>query len=258
MATESPTASDPLRQLTAPMALLVAIVVAVAWYVAWASADSLAMGAVGMGLDLGPPGIVAFYGLLVVMMVAMMLPSALPMILAYRAITRLEAGRPTRPPDNPGTALFVLPYFLLWGAFSVVALLGLVALGLVGPFVGSIAFVPAAVLLAAGAYQATRTKEVCLAHCQSPMSFVMQHWRSGRAGAARMGVRHAMYCIGCCWLFMLVLFVAGAMSLVWMGALSLAIFAEKVGTRPRATSFAIGAILLALGGVLAVRAVVSG
>lgn len=253
MATESRAAPDWLRRLTAPMAVLVGLVVVVAWYVTWISSEVLGMGRMGVGFAPGAPELAAFTALLVVMMVAMMLPSALPMILAYRGITRLEAGRPTRPADDVGTALFVLPYFAVWGAFGVVALLGLVALGLLGSLSGPLVFLPATVLLVAGAYQATRTKEVCLAHCQSPMGFVMHHWRSGRAGAARMGLRHSLYCIGCCWLFILVLFVAGAMSLVWMGALSLAIFAEKVGTRPRATSLAIGALLVFLGVLFAIQ-----
>ena len=128
------------------------------------------------------------------------------------------------------------------------------ALGALGPFEGPLAYVPAFVLIAAGTYQMTRAKDVCLSGCQSPMSFVMLHWRSGRRGAFRMGTRHALYCLGCCWLFMLVLFVVGAMSLVWMGAISAVIFAEKVGTRQPLFSRVVGAVLIGLGGVVAVRA----
>jgi len=258
LTTETAKAQDLLRQLTAPIAMFVAIAVAVAWYVTWSSMDlmnELMMPEMAVS---EPAALAVFLVLLAVMMVAMMLPSALPMILAYRGITRLEEGRPVRPADDVGTLLFVLPYFLVWGAFSVVALLGLMALGLIGPFTGALAFAPAVVLLAAGLYQFTRPKDVCLSHCESPMGFVMHHWRSGRAGAVRMGSRHAMYCVGCCWLFMLVLFVVGAMSLAWMGIVSIFIFAEKVGSERFPVKRLIGVVLLVLGGIVALRAALPG
>jgi predicted metal-binding membrane protein len=86
------------------------------------------------------------------------------------------------------------------------------------------------------------------------MGFIARHWRSGRGGAVRMGLNHAAYCLGCCWLFMLVLFVAGSMSLVWMAGLSAIIFVEKVSTRQVALVRGIGAILIALGAVFGVQA----
>jgi len=87
------------------------------------------------------------------------------------------------------------------------------------------------------------------------MGFVMHHWRSGRVGAWRMGLRHSLYCVGCCWLFMIVLFVAGSMSLVWMGGLSIAILAEKLGVRTAFLSRMIGLVLLGLGALVALGAV---
>jgi predicted metal-binding membrane protein len=238
------------------VAAAVVAVVALAWLIVGTTQDVamavMAAPAMGMGLDAAV--LASFFLLMIVMMVAMMLPSALPMILAFRGLTRLEGGRPVRPADDVGTALFVLPYFLVWGAFGVLALLGLMSLGLLGPFVGVLAAAPAVVLLAAGAYQFTRPKEVCLSHCESPMSFVMLHWRPGRAGAVRMGLRHSVYCIGCCWLFMLVLFVAGAMSLLWMGIVSILIFVEKVGVRAFPASRAVALVLLALGGIVVAHA----
>ena len=247
-----------LRSLTAPMAALVAAVVALAWYVTW-STTGLTMTLMDPTMPAVDPGSLAvFLAILIVMMVAMMLPSALPMILAYRGFTRLEGGRPVRPADTVGTALFVLPYFLVWGAFSVLALFGLMALGLLRAFEGTLLLVPAAVLAVAGLYQFSRPKEVCLSHCESPMGFVMHHWRSGRAGALGMGARHAMYCIGCCWLFMIVLFVVGAMNLAWMGAVSVAIFAEKVGSPRFPVSRIIGGLLLLLAAVAAIAVAVPG
>jgi len=248
-------AADFLKRLTAPVASIVAAVVILAWVVTWATMDvtMALLGLGGMTTGIGLVGLGLFFTILVVMMVAMMLPAALPMVIAYHGMTRLEAGRPTKRADLPGTATFVSAYFLVWGGFAILALLGLLALGLLGPLEGSAALVPGFILVAAGAYQGTRAKEVCLTRCQSPMSFVMLHWRSGRIGAFRMGLRHSMYCLGCCWLFMVALFVTGSMSLVWMGTLSAVIFAEKVGTRQLAVSRAIGAILVVLGGILLAR-----
>ena len=240
-----------MRRMTVPIAVAVSLVVAAAWYVTWTSTDFLM--ALMAPSTIASTDLVLFFGLLVVMMVAMMLPSAMPMILAFRDMTRLEAGRPTKPADNAATALFVIPYFLVWGAFGVAALLAVIALGVVGSLKSILVFASAATLVAAGLWQVTRTKEVCLTHCTSPMGFVMRHWRSGRFGAWRMGLRHSLYCVGCCWLFMLVLFVAGSMSLLWMGALSVVIFAEKVGVRPLFFSRAIGLGLVVLGGLVGIQ-----
>jgi len=242
-----------LRRMTISIAVAVALVVAAAWYVTWTSTDFLM--ALMAPSTIASTDLVLFFALLVVMMVAMMLPSAMPMILAFRGMTRLEGGRPTKPADNAATTLFVIPYFLVWGAFGVAALLAVIALDFMGSMTNGVVFASAATLVAAGLWQVTRTKEVCLTHCTSPMGFVMRHWRSGRFGALRMGLRHSLYCVGCCWLFMLVLFVAGSMSLVWMGGLSIVIFAEKVGARPFLLSRAIGLGLVVLGGLVGIQAI---
>jgi predicted metal-binding membrane protein len=245
-----------LHRLTIPVGVIVALVVALAWYVTWATFGMMMMLAAPAAI--GSTDLAVFFALILVMMVAMMLPSALPMALAYHGITRLEGGRPTKPADVLGTFAFVLPYFVVWGVFGVAALIALAGLGVMGSMlIGPALFLPSGVLVAAGLWQVTRTKEVCLAHCTTPMGFVLHHWRSGRLGAMRMGFRHSLYCIGCCWLFMLVLFVAGSMSLVWMGGLSIAIFVEKVGLRPRLVSRAIGVVLVALGAALAYATIVA-
>ena len=249
----SPAVPDLLRRLTVPVAAAVGLVVAVSWYVTWASSD-VTMVLIGPSA-VGSTDLVLFFALIVVMMVAMMLPSALPMALAYYGITRLEGGRPTKPGDIAGTVAFLIPYFVVWGFFGVAALLGLMAFGLIGSMLmGPALLLSAGTLIAAGLWQVTRTKEVCLAHCTSPMGFVLHHWRSGRFGAIRMGFRHSMYCVGCCWLFMLVLFISGSMSLLWMGGISIAIFAEKLGVQTLAFSRVIGVILLALGALVAAGA----
>lgn len=250
---ETQSGSDLLHRITLPLGVAVAVVVVASWYVTWASSDL--MMAVIDPMGFGATDLALFFAILVVMMVAMMLPSALPMMVAYHGLTRLEAGRPTKPADALGTALFTGPYFLVWGAFSIVALLAAASLGVLAPMGGYALYVPALILIAAGLYQATRTKEVCLRHCQSPMTFVLHHWRSGRAGALRMGLRHSVYCIGCCWLIMLVLIVAGAMSLAWMAGLSIAIFVEKIGEWPALMPRLIGVLLTGIGLVFAAQAV---
>ena len=244
-----------LRRLTIPVAIAVGATVVVAWYVTWASSDVTMM--LLVPATVGSTDLALFFSLIVVMMVAMMLPSALPMILAYHGMTRLEAGRPTKRADALATVAFTIPYFAVWGAFGVGTLLALLALGILGPWSGLAVVLPGGVLIAAGLWQVTRAKEVCLAHCTSPAGFVLHHWRSGRLGAIVMGFRHSLYCIGCCWLFMIVLFVSGSMSLLWMGALSVVIFVEKLGVRTVLISRAIGVLLVVLGGLVATAGILS-
>src|SRR3989454_3289456 len=170
-----------LRHLTVPVAAAVALAVGAAWYATWTSADVL-MALTAPSL-FRSTDLVLFFALLVVMMVAMMLPSALPMIVAYRGMTRLEAGRPTKPADDAATALFIAPYFFVWGGFGVAALLPLSAFGLLGSFTGPLAFASAVTLVAAGPLQGTPTKESCFAQCHSPLSFLFHHWRFRRVRA---------------------------------------------------------------------------
>jgi predicted metal-binding membrane protein len=165
----------------------------------------------------------------VVMMVAMMMPAATPMILIFAAIhrRRAEQGRPAVP-----TALFALGYLIVWTAFSVVVALAQSALhaaALLSPnMVAGSSVLAGALLLVAGVFQWTPLKRACLAVCRSPLGFVIQHWREGRAGALGMGVRHGLYCLGCCWALMGLLFVAGVMNLVWVAILAVAVLIEKV------------------------------
>src|SRR4029079_6937742 len=104
-----------------------------------------------------------------------------------------------------------------------------------------------ATLIAAGLYQFTRLKRVCLSHCRSPLAFVAQHWRDGRTGALAMGLRHGLYCFGCCWALFAVLTAAGVMSLAWMLLLTLVVFVEKLLPRGHRFEAAIGIVLIALG-----------
>ena len=184
----------------------------------------------------------------VVMMVAMMLPSAAPLLLVHARIAR--AGRERGEPMAP-TGAFAAGYLLAWTAFSLAATLEQWALeraALLSPkMVASTPYLGAAVLIGAGIYQLTPLKRVCLTHCRSPIDFVMHHWRRGFAGALRMGLEHGLYCIGCCWFLMGLLFVGGVMNLTWIAAISIFVLLEKVAPRGEMWAYAAGVLLLVAG-----------
>jgi predicted metal-binding membrane protein len=163
------------------------------------------------------------------MMPGMMLPSATPMILTLAAINRRkrERGRPFVP-----AMVFTSGYLIAWclfGLFATVADWGLERAALISPLTGRLGPIPGAIVVtAAGMYQLTPLKSVCLRHCRSPFDFALNHWREGIAGALRMGLEHGLYCLGCCWFLMALLFAAGMMSLLWMAAITIFVFVEKL------------------------------
>lgn len=157
-----------------------------------------------------------------VMMVGMMLPSASPMVLLVARFQRGSHGR---------TAMFLLGYLLVWVLFSAVATLlqgGLQTLRLLSATGITEPLLVGAVLLGVGVYQWTSVKQRCLEKCQSPIGFVMSHWRPGAMGALRLGWSHGWYCLGCCWLLMLLLFAVGVMNLLWVAGLAMLVLLEKV------------------------------
>jgi predicted metal-binding membrane protein len=163
-----------------------------------------------------------------VMMVAMMLPGATPMLLLFASVTRSQKvqDRPYVP-----TGIFAAGYLTAWGGFSLLAAglqWGLEQLDLLGPMLTATNYrLGGAVLLAAGLWQLTPIKGVCLRHCRTPLSFLAQHWRLGRFGAFRMGLEHGAYCLGCCWFLMGLLFFGGIMNLFWIAGLALFVLLEK-------------------------------
>jgi predicted metal-binding membrane protein len=191
----------------------------------------------------------------IVMMVAMMTPAAAPMILTFAAVhrRRLADGRPAVP-----TAVFVLGYLAVWSLYSVAAALAQTALheaALLSPAMAATSpLLAAALLIAAGVFQWTPLKRACLAACRSPLSFLMTGWREGRAGALVMGVRHGVYCLGCCWALMALLFVAGVMNLLWVAAIAVAVLVEKALPRGDVIGRVMGLALIAAGIAVAVRA----
>ena len=175
----------------------------------------------------------AYFGVMAVMwwvmMMAMMLPSAAPMVLLFAAINRKnrEAARPYVP-----TTIFAGGYVAAWAGFSLVATMlqwWLDHMVLLSPIMASnTALLGAGLLIAAGIYQITPLKHACLRHCRTPLDFLGRRWRSGVLGAFTMGLEHGMFCLGCCWVLMGLLFYGGVMSLWWIAGLAAYILFEKL------------------------------
>jgi predicted metal-binding membrane protein len=164
-----------------------------------------------------------------VMMFAMMLPSVTPTVLIFGRVRekRRVAGQNFAP-----TGAFVLGYLLVWAGFSLLATIvnwSLHTGGLMPAIIGNVGPPTRGLLLvAAGVFQWTPLKNACLDHCRSPMSFLMQHWREGSSGAILMGLHHGIYCLGCCWFLMALLFAGGVMNLYWIAGLALFVLIEKL------------------------------
>jgi predicted metal-binding membrane protein len=210
-----------------------------------------AMAAMGMTMDASWSIVDTWFAFLmwVVMMVGMMTAAAAPVLLLFAATA---AGRHER--RIPVSVLaFGLGYFAVWVGFSVCAALAQWALHeaamLSSTMRTSSPVLAGGILVAAGAYQLMPVKSACLAHCRSPLGFLMSHWRGRAIGAFQMGVRHGTYCLGCCWALMCVLFVVGVMNLVWVAALSGLVLLEKVGPAGAIVARVAGAAMV-LAGIL--------
>ena len=190
-----------------------------------------------------------------IMMAAMMLPSSAPMISVYARIAR-ERSKSRQ--AFVATFVFVCGYLFVWAGFSLLAALAQWALleaRLVSPMMKSTSpLLSAALLAAAGVYQFTSLKHVCLKKCRSPMSFILTEWRDSHRGAFVMGFRHGLFCVGCCWLLMLLLFVFGVMNVLWIVLLTALVLMEKVLPRARWLDRAIGFAFLAWAAVVAGQA----
>ena len=246
--------SDPVQGYFSRYALSVGVCVGGAIVLAWLCLAYLctpeeAMMVGPMDHDVwSAPYLLTSFSMWLVMMVAMMLPAAAMMILFYAryAIGSGMAG------GGIATAWFTMTYVAIWAGFSLVATLlqaMLTDLGIVSMMTESIVDrrVAGAVLLVAGLYQLSPLKQACLKACRSPLEFVVRLWRPGVGGAIRLGAAHGLYCLGCCWALMLILFVAGVMNLVWIAALSMVVLVEKVAPAGLRLSLVLGGILTAAG-----------
>ena len=178
------------------------------------------------------------------MMVAMMVPSAAPVILLYATVHRRSQDSP------PATAAFLAGYLACWLGFSLLAAwLQVAATSPMSMALGS-QIVSGTLLIAAGLYQLSPLKDACLGRCRSPAQFLARHYRPGPTGAVRLGLLHGAYCLGCCWLLMAVLFVVGVMNIAWVAALTLLVAAEKLLPGGQWIARIAGAGLIAWGALL--------
>ena len=256
---------SPLERARLGLLASLAVLTAAAWALTLYQAVSMSAPKDDMG-DMAMSGVsaagwsfasaVVFLGLWTVMMAAMMLPAAAPMIIVF-ASAQAQHERPVAIP----TWIFVAGYLLVWVAAGAVVYVIVQLGGEMATLISSTARTglgPLALgftLVVAGFYQFTPLKPVCLNHCRSPLAFVAQHWRDGRLGALQMGIWHGTYCLGCCWALFAVLVAAGVMSVAWMLLLTLAVFVEKVLAQGRRVSTVIGVAFVALGIMIATSAV---
>ncbi|QTP55600.1 DUF2182 domain-containing protein [Billgrantia sulfidoxydans] len=228
------------------------VVIALAWsYLLLEAASMARMGAMLMPMEpevRTPAETALLLVMWMVMMAAMMLPGAAPMLLLHATLSRRRRGQGQ---GAAATGIFALGYLTTWALFSVLAVAlqsMLERAALLSPAMAMSSLVAAAtVLIAAGLYQWTPLKEACLHHCRSPLEFVLTHWREGASGAFLMGLRHGLYCVGCCWVLMLLLFVGGVMNLVWVAGLALWVLIEKLAPAGRWLSRGLGFVLMAWG-----------
>lgn len=203
------------------------ILAAASWVLLiWQSA-AMNSPAMGMGLTMGMSAIL-FIAIWVVMMIAMMFPTAAPMILMF---TTVYAGKRQTPQTFVPTWVFVSAYLLIWTLFGLVAYpLALFAERLAGQSMWLMTNAPrlgGALLLVAGLYQLSPLKHMCLSKCRTPLQFILGSWRDGYGGAFRMGFVHGAYCLGCCWFLFVLLFPLGIMNIAVMALLTALIYAEK-------------------------------
>lgn len=187
-----------------------------------------------------------------VMMVAMMTPSAAPLILTYSRVLQHTAAQGRITDAYAPTLFLVAGYLGVWLVFSSIAATMQFALqrsGAISTMMlwSSSAWLSASVLIAAGLYQLSPLKQACLTHCRGPVQFLTRHWKPGATGALAMGIRHGAWCVGCCWLLMTLLFVGGVMNLAWIALLAVLVLAEKVAARGVLLSRAMGLVLIVWG-----------
>ncbi|MGH8179225.1 MAG: DUF2182 domain-containing protein [Steroidobacter sp.] len=187
-----------------------------------------------------------------VMMIAMMTPSAAPFVLLYGRVVRHANAQQSRAAVYAPSLFLAAGYLVAWLAFACVATSIQYVLergGLISSMMlwSQSAWLSAALLIGAGAYQLSPFKYRCLHHCRSPIHFLQHHWRPGRSGAFAMGLEHGAWCVGCCWMLMALLFVGGVMNLVWIALLTLLVLAERVIAGGVKASRATGAVLVMWG-----------
>lgn len=260
-------ASAPRRAQMVVLAAVLALTTLAWGYVIWLAAQMAAPSPAAVpsmpGMDMSGAGMIApafspwtfvhfvfVFTMWAVMMVGMMTPSVTPMVLIYAQVAQrsMTPGRPLAP-----AAWFAAGYLVVWSLFSVFAALAqwsLEALALITPMMASASHkFGGAVLIAAGAYQWMPLKDACLSQCRAPLSFMQRHggFQASEVGSLRLGFSHGMYCVGCCWALMAVLFVVGVMNLLWIATLMIIVLLEKMIPGGRYFSRLTGCIFVVVG-----------
>jgi predicted metal-binding membrane protein len=249
----------PVRDHVAVLSALTAAAV-LAWayllYMSWGMEHmdaGAAMAIMPRMMGWGTIDLLLVLGMWAIMMVAMMIPSVVPMVLLFASLSHRR-----REPQRTylHTCLFVLGYLVLWIGFSLLATMaqwGLLEARLVTPMmVSATPLLAGSLLVVAGLFQLTPLKHACLSKCASPLGFLLTEWRDGSRGAWIMGLRHGAWCVGCCGLLMTLLFAFGVMNVLWVAALSLYILFEKTLPRARWLPYAGGVLLIGWGIAVAV------
>ena len=225
------------------------VIAAAAWiHVVWSATNMEDMGDMFMPMSPTMSEGAFFVAAWTVMMAAMMLPSASPMIALYAA-TQRSARRPLA--RIVAVMGFTLVYVGLWAATGIPIYFASLALGAMAT--GARAYAIAGVFIAAGLFQLSPLKRVCLRNCRTPVGFLLGHWRPGWRGSLTMGWAHAAYCLGCCWALMVLLVAAGAMGLTWVLLISAIVAAEKLLPRGERLAWAVGLMLVLIGLAVAAR-----
>lgn len=199
-----------------------------------------------MAMETGAGSFVLTAVMWIVMMIGMMLPSATPMILLFTMVQRKQGTHPAR-----SIGAFIAGYLLVWGGFSLLAAAlqtVLVEMALLSPLLTPVSkWTAGAAFLLAGVYEFSAIKNRCLTLCVNPLRFVTSYWRPGVSGALRMGIVHGAFCLGCCWVLMLLLFAVGVMNLIWVALLAALVLLQKVLPHGRLTTSVTGGAMLLAG-----------
>ncbi len=245
-----------LRRDRAVIVAAILIIAAISWaYTVHLAENGMGAGSMQTGMaaaDMRSWSVADFgliYAMWAVMMIAMMAPSAAPMLLMFARVNRKRRQREA--PYVPA-GVFLAGYVVVWAVFSLAATAGnwgLHQASLLSSMMGASTsgYLGGALLLVAGAFQWSPLKYACLKQCRTPMGFLMTSWREGHRGALRMGLEHGAYCLGCCWALMMLLFVLGVMNLVWIAALAAFVLAEKVAPKGEWVSRITGVLMIGWG-----------
>ena len=237
----------------------IAVISALAWLSMLYLAPGMQGGMQAMSMEMVKPRLQSWGGvdlllmfiMWTVMMIAMMTPSAAPMILMFATVNQRRGDQ-----EGPiiSTGLFLTGYLIVWTGFSAVATFAqwqLHAAALLSPAMTSASPVLGGwLLIGAGVFQWTPLKRACLKRCRTPLGFLMTCWRDGRRGAVAMGLHHGAFCVGCCWILMGLLFVAGVMNLLWVAAVAAFVLVEKALPRGAWIGRAMGSVLIVWGAVM--------